>query len=126
METYLHSWITATSGTSVSANTPQENSITWRAVNILLSSDSIMSMVFHPDDPKIIFVASFARGFTLLTRVQNRWESIPVGLDASPIFSIALKPGDPETIYVAGEGAIFKTVNSGRDWTDLLKSGEGS
>jgi len=122
LETYLHSWNTSTNLVTVAANTMQEDTICWRAVNLLLSSDAIVAMRFHPTDRRRILVASLGRGFTILQRIENRWEARTTSLVAAPIFDVAFQPGSPETVYVAGRQNIYFTKDNGTTWTSLFGS----
>jgi hypothetical protein len=120
MKEYLHSLTTTPEGTSVAANIPQERTMTWRAVNILLSSDAIMSFVFHPSDAKVIYVGSFTRGFSVITRIQNRWEIRSTPLKAAPVFAVAVDPADARVIYVGGADGFYRSPDGGKTWETIL------
>ncbi len=120
LKTYLHSWIKKIKSTSVSANFSQEKEICWRAVNVLLASDAIFTMKFHPKDPKIIYVGSLSNGLSLITRIENKWEITNIVNKYGPVFDLTFDPDNSKIIYIGTKDNIYVSKNGGDSWKKLL------
>ena len=107
----------------------------WTAISPdLTGGDSFFSVIsaiaVAPHDPNTIYVG------TLDNRVQvtsnagpaATWTDISAGLPPRVITNVAVDPADPMTAYVTfsgftgfgdEQGHVFKTTNSGANWTDI-------
>ncbi len=55
------------------------------------------------------------------------WESV-TGLEFNhvPVMDIAIDPSDPEIVYAATQNGLFKSTNSGEDWTSFTGLPQGA
>ena len=55
------------------------------------------------------------------------WESITgPEFNHVPVLDIAIDPSDPDTVYTATQNGLFKSTNSGEDWTSFPGLPEGA
>ena len=112
----------------------------------LKNTYTIGSVVTHPDDPDIVYVAATGniwgavgdRGLFKTTDGGQTWNKLTNGLpddyDNTGAIEAVMDPSDPNTLYVSfwerhrtsyrldsggPNGGIFKTINGGRSWEKL-------
>ncbi len=52
----------------------------------------------------------------------STWQSLNNGLPATNVNSLAVDPSTPSTLYAATSIGIYKSINAGANWTQLLPS----
>lgn len=108
----------------------------------LPESGAIGSLVVHPDDPDLVFVAALGhpfgknpdRGVYRSKDGGNSWENVLFLNDSTGAVSLAMEPGNPRVIYagmwraerkpwtlISGgpEGGLYKSVDGGDSWKKL-------
>ncbi|MFQ5740504.1 MAG: WD40/YVTN/BNR-like repeat-containing protein [Acidobacteriota bacterium] len=84
------------------------------------------NLVFHPEDPDILYAACWAlqsnQGFLFRTRDGGEnWKRIPTGPFNSPIRAIALAPSDPEVIALGISEGVLLSLDGGRSWDRISR-----
>lgn len=80
------------------------------------------SIAFSPQDPQIVYAGSvnpFSQGAGTLFRSANGgrdWQSRATG---SSIYSVVADPADPQRLYVATATGVFRSDDSGSNFTGL-------
>jgi photosystem II stability/assembly factor-like uncharacterized protein len=80
------------------------------------SSSTAHSLVFHPTDPAIVYVATVLGSVFVSTNAGLTWtfqRSWPV------TENLVFDPIDPRTLYVEGQGSGSKSTDGGATWNDL-------
>lgn len=122
---YLHSWNVGKAKTSVGANTDQEQTLNWRAIRVLIN-DLVTTMIFHPNNPKLIHISTHNTGLWTVTRIGNIWEATKINaLDESTVTGLALDQRQPARMFAATRDTIYLTNDSGVTWIKLRALPEG-
>lgn len=80
------------------------------------SSDAIVVIAAHPQNPDILYVAT--NDYIYKTRDGGQtWENISRGMTHSRVIAMAIDPAYSATVYAGTKGdAIFKSHNGGQTW----------
>jgi hypothetical protein len=105
----------------------------WTNQSDFLPVTGVSSIVVHPTDPNILYMATGdANGYnTPSVGVYrsgdggNTWA--PSGLTFAPnqnyfIRQLIMQPGNPNVIYAATNGGLYRTTNGGTNWTLISAS----
>ena len=97
----------------------------------VLVSGRITSIVVHPTNPDVLFIAAAQGGVWKSTDGGRNWKPMSDKQDSLAIGALAIDPQHPDVLYAGtGEGnlmgstslrsyygcGLFKTENGGRDW----------
>ena len=77
------------------------------------------SLTIDPLDPDRIFAAT-SQGLYRSVDGGRSWEFVfapPALLGEAPVCCLAFAAGQPSVGYASGDGAVYKTINSGNKWT---------
>jgi photosystem II stability/assembly factor-like uncharacterized protein len=114
---------------------------TWDFIG-LPESGAIGSIVVHPDDPDLVYVAALGhifgkneeRGIFRSTDGGATWEGVLVLNDSTGASDLVMDPSNPRVLYAgmwraerkpwtlisgAEEGGVYKSVDGGDSWTRL-------
>jgi len=89
---------------------------------------SVLSFVIDPHDTATLYVGTVGVGLFKSTDCGATWTHINTGMNGSSLDpgmegSIAIDPIEPSTLYLDdryGAMGLFKSTNSGVDWTQIL------
>jgi len=123
---------------------------TWEPVLTVDDNTGVTSAVFAPDDPDIIYAATYQRrrrvwsflgggpgsGIHVTTDAGATWQHITHGLPEGDMgrIGLAVTPADPELVYATIEAAeesergFYRSTNRGRSWerrNEYLSGGTG-
>ena len=87
---------------------------------------------FAPSNAKVIYMGGASantmvhpeefsgQGIAVSKDGGESWESVAgPEFNNVPVMDIAVHPGDPNTVYAATQNGLFKSSNSGEDWTSF-------
>ncbi|NOR33649.1 MAG: hypothetical protein GQ579_03090 [Bacteroidales bacterium] len=94
---------------------------------------------FAPSNAKVIYMGGAGantmvhpeifsgQGIAVSKDGGGTWESV-TGLEFNhvPVMDIAIDPSDPEIVYAATQNGLFKSTNSGEDWTSFTGLPQGA
>ena len=106
----------------------QDGGTSWKPAGLTDASINILAV--DPRTPTTIYAAggsreslrypSFApRGVFQSTNGARTWRAINMGLPSLDIHALVINPLTPSTLYVGTDIGIFKTVDSGGNWTEV-------
>ena len=76
----------------------------------------------HPQDPKILAVATENNGIYFSLDGGNIWENRDTGLKHSTFYGITFDPSNPDIVYAVGfQTGIYKSVDGGKKWNQYFK-----
>ncbi len=90
----------------------------------------MLSLVFHPDDPNIIFAGSGAGGLWKSVNAGEDWEALTDDLPSMRVSAVAINPNNPDEILIGtGIGkvvstalqpgvGVLKSTNGGETWSE--------
>lgn len=94
---------------------------------------------FAPSNAKVIYMGGASantmvhpenfsgQGIAVSKDRGETWESITgPEFNHVPVMDIAIDSSDPETVYAATQNGLFKSTNSGEDWTSFSGLPEGA
>lgn len=95
-----------------------------------ISSANILSIAYHPQKEKVIYVSSTESGIFKTEDGGEKWT--PIAFPPKNIYSFILDKSDPDNkMFASGVvnswGKIYRTSNGGSDWRDVYSEpGEGT
>ncbi len=104
-------WFAA--GTSVGVFTSTDSGSTWTTT--ATGPEFAYSVVIDPDDPTTVYAGSFGKGVYQSTDFGTSWAK--TGTGPENVYRLAIDPDDTDTLYAATAEGLFKTTNSGDDWS---------
>lgn len=99
----------------------------WSAANTGLPSKAALSIVAHPTDPRILWVALAGKGVFKTTDGGAHWSDCSAGLQPTGSFdTIAVAASDPNILYLNnnGQNKTFRSVDGGANWETVLNNGD--
>jgi len=91
----------------------------WLQVNDFGNIDTTYqytSMLFHPQDPNVIYLGTSLAGVYKSTDGGQSWREINVGFPNDGVFTMVFHPNNPDIIYVGTSNGIYRSSNSGDLW----------
>ncbi|MBI4407637.1 MAG: hypothetical protein HY565_04025 [Candidatus Kerfeldbacteria bacterium] len=88
-----------------------------------ISEVDVVSMVFHPEDPNIIYLGTKANGLYISLTGGERW--IQSKVDSGNIRSIVVDPVDPSNVYIAKDKSVQKSTDEGLTWETVYTDVQG-
>jgi photosystem II stability/assembly factor-like uncharacterized protein len=85
-------------------------------------------ILFHPDDPDIVFMGTHHQGLFKSYNRGKSWVALTRGMEpqirtpfygAYLISGIVFEPGNPEVLYTGTDYSNWKTVDGGKTWFEL-------
>ena len=70
-------------------------------------------------NPNILYAGSATAGAWKTNDKGNNWDLITQNLALNGVYAIEIDFMHPETIYISGNGGIYKSYDSGVNWTDI-------
>jgi hypothetical protein len=103
----------------------------WTAPHPAFSGiDYINGVAFHPGNPDVAYVGRSTTGLWRTTNNGATWDPLP---DSPPyVRAIAFDPADNDVMYISagtavtGANGIFKSVDGGETWDELIAPGSNS
>ncbi|EKE19573.1 MAG: bNR repeat protein [uncultured bacterium] len=88
----------------------------------MISSADILSIDYHPQKPKVIYVSSVESGIFKTENAGETWQ--PIAFPPKKIYSFLLDRSDPDNrMFAAGVvsdwGKIFRTKDGGANWEEV-------
>ncbi len=77
------------------------------------------SVLFHPDDPDIVYIGTFPTGIYKTEDGGATWREKNVGFTNDGIFYITFKPGEPDVIYAGTYNGVNRSTDGGEHWKRL-------
>jgi photosystem II stability/assembly factor-like uncharacterized protein len=106
-----------------------DNGATWSSATMTQPSQ-VAQIVFSPnfENDSIVFAATLEDGVLRSTDQGVRWSSWNFGLLDLETLALALSPtfAEDDTVLVATGTGVFRSINGGRAWRELLYAGEGA
>jgi photosystem II stability/assembly factor-like uncharacterized protein len=98
-----------------------DGGLTWKKINRNMdrASDYLSQIEIDPTNPKIIYFLMRDGTFYRSTNAGENWIKLGSGLRLREAFALQIHPKDPKILYAGGIGGIYKTADSGRNWTNL-------
>lgn len=101
----------------------------WREINVGWGNDGVFSLVFHPENPDIIYAGTY-NGINRSTDAGARWEKWDQGWPNEQwVFSLDFDPRDPNVMYACSKngedkgngregfhGTVMKSTDGGNSW----------
>lgn len=127
-----------TSSTTVFAGTPggglwktTNEGTSWTCLTDGIPRIGISGIAVHPNDPDIIYILTgdgdgadtFCVGVLRTVDGGTNWRTRGLSFAASTMvrgFKLAMKPGDPATLFAATTQGLYRTDDSGANWTIVL------
>ena len=93
----------------------------WTDASLGLSESIIVSLAIDPSNPAIVYAGTLGDGVFKTTNGGGAWAAAGPGF--SDIWSLAVDPSTPTTLYAGSDLGVFKSVDSGANWTLTLDLG---
>lgn len=107
---------------------------TWREKNVGSANDGVMSLVFHLENPEIIFAGTY-NGINVSWDAGDHWQTWDKGWpDEQWVFSIDFDPQNPDIMYAASKnganmgegergfhGTVMKSIDGGATWFEITR-----
>jgi photosystem II stability/assembly factor-like uncharacterized protein len=77
------------------------------------------SVLFHPDDPDIVYIGTFPTGIYKTEDGGATWREKNVGFTNDGIFYITFRPGEPDIIYAGTYNGVNRSTDGGEHWRRL-------
>lgn len=90
-----------------------------------ISNVDVISMVFHPVDPNIIYLGTKNDGLYITLTGGERWIH-STDIDTGYIGAIAPDPVDPKNIYLGQNNTILKSTDEGLTWETIYSDVNGA
>ena len=74
------------------------------------------SVLFHPDDPNIVYIGTFPTGIYKTEDGGITWREKNVGFTNDGIFYITFRPGEPDIIYAGTYDGVNRSIDGGEHW----------
>lgn len=86
------------------------NSESWEWIGPGNIGGRIRPVVFHPDDPDIIWIGSASGGIWKTTNSGAHWEPLDDFMPSLAVSSLVMDPTDPDILYAGTGEGFFETV----------------
>lgn len=109
----------------------------WKALGPGNVGGRTRTLVIHPTQPNIMYIAGVAGGIWKSTNSGKSWRPLDDMMANLAVTSLTMHPNNPQILYAAtGEGVfnvdavrgngIFKTTNGGKTWKQLNNTANNS
>ena len=88
----------------------------WLQINPLGATYQNTSLLFHPQDPNVIYLGTFPAGIYKSTDGSQSWREINAGFPNDGVFSLAFHPDNPDIIYAGTSNGVYLSTNGGDFW----------
>ncbi len=68
----------------------------------------------------ILFVCLSAASMACADMQEIEWKDISSGIRGTDLHSLAVNPGSPDIVYASSYKTVYKTIDSGQTWTEVL------
>jgi bacillolysin len=109
-------------GCGIGVYASRDAGLRWSSVNLGLPQANVNAIRVNPDDPDVVFAATFANGWFLtdgLYRSRDQgtsWEKVLGKMNA---YDAAFDPRNPDIIYLATDDGPLWSVDGGTNWNPL-------
>lgn len=106
------------------------SALEWREVGTAATSGRITRFAVHPDDQRIIYVASASGGLWKTVNAGTTWESVFNGLSTISMGAVTLDPNNPDVVWLGtgeqnsvrssqfGDG-VYRSKDGGKTWEHM-------
>jgi len=105
----------------------------WLEKNVGWTNDGVFCLVFHPEDPNVIYSGTY-NGLNRSLDGGEHWEVWDQGWPAEQwVFHIAFDPSDPDVMYACSKngenegngrenfhGTVMKSIDGGAHWVPII------
>jgi len=94
----------------------------WRSIGPY--GGSIRAIAMNPENPNIVYIATYGAGIYRSSDGGNSWHPASTGLENTSITALIIDPASPETLYAGTEGLpdntnVYRSENGGETWVRL-------
>jgi BNR/Asp-box repeat len=99
-----------------------DGGLTWqRRHHGLPGGDGILTSITpDPSAPGTLYVGTTGNGIFKTTNYGKPWKPFGSPGATGHAFDVAIDPADPDVMFAAMEDHLFRTVDGGKTWTDVL------
>ncbi len=89
---------------------------------ITLSDNEIYSLSICKANTGIVYAGTGSEGVFVSMDGGDDWMQTSESLENNGVNAVAVNPGNPQVVYAGTDNGIFKSVNSGMDWSHPVLS----
>ena len=106
------------------------DALRWREIGSAASSGRITRFAVHPDDVRVIYVATASGGLWKTTNAGTTWSSVFEQQNSISLGDVAIAPGNPDIVWVGtgeqnsvrssqfGDG-VYRSTDGGESWEHM-------
>ena len=102
----------------------KNNKTPWQKNSIGAQGQYNLNIAVDPKHPGVIYLSGTSLWKGIKDNSTGKWDIRDIGLPIHPDHhAFAFDPTDPAVIYAGSDGGIYKSINGGETWSDVINEG---